>query len=159
VAARRPYTVEEIRAATPAGRWMRYHVTQTAGLGETLEYHYIDADPTSATVMEITTADGALELVHEGHRRRWDELTPNPGADAASTQITAVRVETKAGAFDCQEYVVRRVVAGTELVTTLDFADALPGPPVRMLETSAGVTQTTMELEAFGGMPKGAATP
>ena len=150
IAASRPFTAEQVRAASPAGRWMRFRVTQAAGLGETVEYHFVDADADTATVVEVTTADGALEPARERHRRTWDELTPNPGADAASTQIARAHVQTPAGAFDCDEYVVHRMIGGTDLVTTLDFADAMPGPPIRTREVAGGATQTTMELVAFG---------
>lgn len=147
----RPYTAVQLRAASPVGRVMRYHLT-TGARGVTIEYRFLASDAAQATIRTTETPDGGAAGPPVDGTASWEALAGHADSPAAATVIRAAEITVPAGTFACKEYAVTSVSAGVTSLMTLDFADAMPGPPVRMVVTTNGAVASTLELQSYAGL-------
>ena len=144
----RPFTAEQIRGATDAGRTYVYRVQQGDGAAALRTLTFTRADDVSAT-LHASTASTEGEALDEptDEELTWDQLVAHAAWPKAATEISAARVAVLAGTFDAKLYTVREVDDdGAEVVTRAWFATALPGAPVRFEQVRSGVMLFTMEL-------------
>lgn len=129
-----PYTAEQIRAATKAGRTYRYRVEASG-------------KPPSERALTFASVDATgAELVTEGEGKKrvtWEELRQHAEFPAAIVRTREERVTVPAGTFDCIAY----VVLGEEgEASTFFFAKDLPGAPVQIFVNKDGRRVTTTKL-------------
>lgn len=129
-----PYTAEQIRGATRAGRTYRYRV-------ETKD------KPATERVMTFAAVDAAgADLVTDGEGKKrvtWEELRQHAEFPEALVRTREERVTVPAGTFDCLVYVV---LGEDGEATTYFFAKDLPGAPVQIFVNKDGRRVTTTKL-------------
>jgi hypothetical protein len=135
-----PFTWEEIRAATPAGRTYRYQVE-------------VPGKPPRERLVTFVSVDadgGELFAGGEDPKRfAWASLQNDAEfpQDRVTTREETVKIP--AGKFDCMVYEVR---VGDGEVTTYYFARRLPGAPVLYFTERAGKrVKTTTLLQHIPG--------
>lgn len=149
-----PYTAEQLRAASPVGRTMRYRVAQ-GGKAAIVSFRFTAATAEAATI-ETTTSDeaGTALGAPESATTPWAELAKHAAYPAATTTSEPAEIETPAGRVAATKYVVRQAHAdGRPSVTiayfTRDLAHA--GPPVKLLLEVGGAVVVDMTLLADEG--------
>jgi hypothetical protein len=146
-----PYTAEQLRAASPVGRVMRYRVAQ-GGTAAIVSFRFTASTADAATI-ETTTSDeaGTALGAPESATTPWAELAKHAAYPAATTSSEPAEIETPAGRVAATKYVARQAHAdGRPSVTiayfTRDVAHA--GPPVKLLVEVGGAVVVDMTLLA-----------
>jgi hemoglobin len=124
-----PFTAEEIRAACPAGRTLRW---RHEGAGQpsfinVSRYASVDAD---GCVQETwhESIEGTRVSVPRRDRATWLTLQQHASFSAATTTRTEETIEVPAGQFVCQRYTRTE----PDAVWRFWFARDRPGQPVRL---------------------------
>jgi hypothetical protein len=133
-----PFTADEIRRASPAGRTVTAR-TEAAG----------EPDRVDVTVFVETDEQGALlESNGQRHRVTWRELQNHASFPAEVTTIHEDVVDGPLGRMECLGY---RVVAD-DTVSTFWFDKDRPGMPVLFTtEVEGALVSTTMVIADFVG--------
>ena len=130
-----PYTADQIREASPAGR--RYEWThEEKGKPTTRRVvTFREVDGASAE-LETTVLDETGHTTGEAQRKRATgvELRDHASFPRQSVVISDETITVPAGTFDCRLY----TVTGGEVVSRFWFAKTLPGAPVRLVTTKGG---------------------
>lgn len=138
-----PYTADQIRAASPAGRRIEFRV-EAAGKPMTVSVmSFVKSDDAGAEVESVTLDETGHEIgTRSTGRATWEELRAHASFPQSSTTIGDETITVPAGAFDCRVYTVTR----GDRTMTFWFAKSLPGPPVRMTVAVAGKVVETRTL-------------
>jgi len=145
-----PFTADEIRAATGAGKTIRLLVEQPDGERFLRVNRFVAVDAEGATLEQwrVDAAGGVDGEVLSG-QVTWHELQEHAAFPAELTTRSTATLEIALGdaaatSLDCLRYEVRDVDDGDQ-VTRFWFALAYPGMPVRYeIPTPAGVLRTTV---------------
>lgn len=129
-----PFTAEEIRAATKAGRTLKYRVE---GGGKTTE-----------RILTFTKVDDAGAELYTGGERPtkrvgWITLQKHMEFPAGPTSTYEEVTKTPAGKFNCVVYTVK---GEDGEIATYHFAKELPGPPVLFFVSRDGKRLRTNTL-------------
>ena len=137
-----PFTAEQIREASPAGRHVVFTVKQQ-GQELSQEMLFVENDEEGAVVRSsMTLPDGRQQASQT--RSGWDELMRHASYPASFTTVSPVEVEVGAGTFQAKLYEVGDGEGG--VAQRAWFADELPGPPVRMEMYQGGRLAFEMEM-------------
>ncbi len=129
-----PYTAEQIRAATKAGRMYRYTV------------EFAGSPPFEREMTFVSVEAGGATIVSTGEplkRVTWEELRKHAEFPAAVVQTHDETVTVPAGTFECVAYELHR--EGDE-ETTFYFAKMMPGAPVKYVVKVSGQLKLTTTL-------------
>ena len=123
-----PFTAAEIRAASPAGRTLRYRIARAGQDVIVRVTRYVSSDDDGA-VRESwdESVDGGRLTSPERDRSSWRELQRHASFPAATTERAEEEIAIPAGRFVCLRY-TRIDEKGT---WRFWFARDLPGQPVR----------------------------
>jgi hypothetical protein len=132
-----PFSAQQIRAATRAGRRYVWRTT-TPGGAETMTLRFRAVDDSGAT---LESDDGRAP-----RRVTWDELEGHARFPADRTTRSEDTVEVPAGSFEAWVYETR----DPPEVKRTWFARELPGAPVKQEVRRDGVVVFTMELLEHG---------
>jgi hypothetical protein len=145
-----PFTVAELRAATPEGRSLTFLVEGPGKAPFQKRYRFLAVDDERATVAtELLDDDGKVFGKPEMVSSTWDELRMQASWPKEQVTVTDVTAETPAGSFACRRYVVTERTDEGEKRTTAHYARSLPGPPIELLVELDGKLQVSMTLLAF----------
>lgn len=143
-----PFTPDELRAANPVGRKLRYRVVR-ARLVSFQEFLFIAADADGATIQGTAFDEkGTIKGEPKLERSTWAELQSNASFPADETSIDDSEVTTPVGTIKTKLYSVTQDVSGSSVLTLVHFAadPTWAGPPIAMAVTVDGEQQLTMEL-------------
>ncbi|MFF2372243.1 hypothetical protein [Agromyces sp. NPDC058110] len=142
-----PFTADEIRDATGAGKTIRLVVEGPGDERFARVNRFVDCDAEGATLLQwrLDEGGGVDGEVAIG-RVTWRELQGHAAFPAATTVRTSEVLELDGlGRLDCLRYAVRDDGDPAASATTFWFALAHPGMPVRYeVPTPAGVVRTTV---------------
>jgi hypothetical protein len=142
-----PYPADQIRDATQVGR--RY-VFRFEAAGQPTQVHTIEFVEVSerGCTMRRTVADAQGRSQGEPieSHATWLELEGHAHYPAADTTVEEAELEVPAGVFSCLLYVVEETQGGIESESRYYFARDLPGPPVKVVVSSADEVVFTMTL-------------
>lgn len=140
-----PFTAEQIRDATKAGRTYRFAMRQ----GEqtlTVTMTFTAVSPERATI-ERSVVDASGNTLDQGtEETAWEDLVDHASYPADQTQITETTVEVPAGKFDAMLYTITADQDGKAFVSRMYFAKSLPGAPVKAEVTLGDQQMLSMEL-------------
>ncbi len=143
-----PFTAEEIRAASPAGKSMTLRIESADGSTSWRTNRYVEVDADGAVIRRTrVTADGETIEELDAARAAWRDLQGHASFPAADVTITPETLETPMGALACLRYEVR----GEGSVRTFWFAKELPGMPVRSEVRQGGRLVSTVIMVANSG--------
>lgn len=145
----RPFTADEIREASPAGRTYRFKLDGEEAKGAHVEMEFVEADEDGCT-MERRLYDAKGEIIGEAERKEstWEELMRLASYPKDATTIAKAKVVTPAGEFDGVVYTMTEIKNGRTLVTRASFATSLPGAPVKLEREKNGRLLEAMILES-----------
>ncbi|MEZ0580431.1 hypothetical protein [Nocardioides sp. MH1] len=136
-----PFTADEIRDATVAGKEMWRHVDEDEEEPYLRVSRYLDCDPEGATMERAMHAlDGTMIGETESARVGWLDLQRHASFPADDTTIDDDIVTTALGEHECLRYTV---VVG-EAIYVFWFAKDLPGMPVRQEVRQGGKVVATV---------------
>lgn len=148
-----PVTLDQFRAAFPAGTTIRLRV-QVAGSPPLEErWEWTAVDPEGGTMRSTTYAPDGTVLQEAEARTPWTELMGHARFPADRTVATDSTVTVPAGTFETWLYTVTGEDP-TE-VRRYHFAKEMPGPPVLFTIESAGTEVFRMEMLERTPMPAG----
>lgn len=148
-----PFTADQIRAAMPAGTCVTLRIDPPPDQpAVTVLWRVEEATPTHMVGLTTAQLDGAAWSEPEPVRARWTSLQRHARFDVRRTTRARATFDTALGAFDGWRYEVRQS-DGT--VDVFEFADAMPGPPVRMLDRTAGGSTAITTQVGRGPCPTG----
>ncbi len=143
---RPPFTAEEIRDATHAGRTYTWRLS-AEGRVFVRRLKFIEVSKDSATTEAVNLGpNGAAMSEPEVKTTTWPEFVKHAAWPKDGTVITEDRITVPAGAFDCLLYTITETRDGKPTVTRAWFAKDLPGAPVKMIVEVGGTLVTQLEL-------------
>jgi hypothetical protein len=141
-----PFTADQVRDGMPVGTELRFRL-EAVGKPDTVSEWSVrgnSADAATIAFRDLSAEGTPAEWVERSST--WTELQ----AHASFAPGTATRergtFDTAAGRFEGWRYEVRSTDEGLVVVETYEFADALPGPPVRMTTRRGGEQVQAMVL-------------
>ena len=140
-----PFTAEEIRGGSPAGKTVRVRIDEEDQPPRIRQTRFVEVDA-DGSIQEYSEFDLDGRPLGEPERRRsrWLDLQDHASSPAAATTITREVIESALGTLECSHY---RVVHD-DGVHLLWFADAIPGMPVRLhVETDGRVVYQSEMIE------------
>jgi hypothetical protein len=142
-----PFTAEQIRDATKAGRVYRF---RQEGEGEPVREHrveFVAVDPEGCTIRTTNLGpDGQPASPPDESHASWAELQHHAQFPRSATTITRETIEVPAGRFDAILYTLESRVAGHHVAQRYWFATSLPGAPVRVTHERDGTVVMSMTL-------------
>ncbi|MFB9308213.1 hypothetical protein BJY17_002321 [Agromyces hippuratus] len=140
-----PFTADEIRAASGAGKLIRILVEQPDGERFERINRFSDCDDEGATLERwLVAADGGVEGEVSSGRVTWRELQGHAAFPDDRTTVTEETIELQIGRVECVRYDTRDEVPDAA-VESFWFARSFPGMPVRFESpTPGGVVRTTV---------------
>ncbi|MGW9631841.1 hypothetical protein ACWGST_14160 [Agromyces sp. NPDC055520] len=147
-----PFTADEIRSASGAGKLIRILVEQPDGERFERINRFSDCDADGAMLERwLVAADGGVEGEVSSGRVTWRELQGHAAFPADRTTVVEETLELPIGRVECLRYDTRDEAGdGDEreadvAAETFWFARAFPGMPVRYESpTPVGVVRTTV---------------
>lgn len=140
--AKPPFTAEQIRDATQAGRTYIYEV-ESQGHTITRRMLFREVTESSAKIESVTYGDDGTPVDDPATSEdTWDDLVGHASYPFEQTKVTQARCRVPAGKFDCMVYTV---TDGAE-VTVAKFAKSLPGAPVSLVIKNGDQTVMKMTL-------------
>lgn len=142
-----PFTADQIRDACGRGRRSTYRM-EVVGMEPFLQtFHFLYADEFGASFeVAMTDLEGNGKGQAQRLQSRWTDFQSHAAWPAEATTITEESVEVPAGSYPCFRYRVEREKDGKPHVVEAWFARAVPGPPVKLIETLDGQVRQTMTL-------------
>lgn len=145
-----PYTVEQLRAATPEGRNLTYVIEAPPKLPMQKRFRFLAVDDERATLLtELLDDNGKVIGQPEQSSPTWNELRMHSSYPQETTTIVEISTETPAGSFHCKRYTVLEKIEEGEKRTVACFAKELPGPPVELTVELNGNLLMSMSLLHF----------
>ncbi len=140
-----PYTADQIRDASKAGREWQYRVVKgDETVWSIMTMTAVDAE--GATIRSIVRgAEGQEVGEPKESRATWEELRLHASFPASATTIADDTANAPGGPYDCKRYAVERD-GGT---ATFWFANDLPGAPVKMTVEKDGAVVETRQLMKY----------
>lgn len=132
-----PFTAEQIRAATKAGRTYRFEVEAPGKPARVRELTFVTVDAEGA---EVRATSGDAEP--SSQRVSWESLRQHAAFPKARVTTHDEEITVPAGTFACVVYVVR----DGDKTSTFYFAKSLPGAPVLFFSEVGGVRTETSTL-------------
>jgi hypothetical protein len=144
-----PYTADQIRAASPAGRVIPLRV-EVPGKISVQVFTFVTVDETGADI-ESSERDERGNPIGEAKRAHatWDELRHHAAFPRATTTIEDGVADTPAGRFASKVY----IVTSGDAVSHFYFAVDRPGPPVLFYTDKHGTRVLTSTLLANADPP------
>ena len=146
-----PFTADEIRAASPAGKTITLRVETAGEPAYTMVSRIVAADADGADREYCRIADDGTPGPVRASRSTWLELQSHASFAAAAAVVETDLLDTPLGRLDCLRYTVTH---GAE-VDTFWFARELPGMPVRIVRTRDGLVTETVTMVANAGAERG----
>lgn len=144
-----PYTAEQIRDATRAGRTYVFAVEAEGAPAKRKTMRFVGADGSGALIeSEMANADGSQAQTEPASHATWAELRDHAAFPKAVVTRSEGRAKTRAGEYDCFVYAVK---GKDGEVTTFYFAKTLPGAPVLFTTEKAGKVVMKSELVEYRG--------
>jgi hypothetical protein len=142
-----PYTAEQIRDATHAGRKYVFSVEAAGAPAKRKTMRFLGADASGALIeSETSNADGSGVVAEPASHATWGELRDHAQFPKAVVARSETITKTRAGDFACLVYTVRGKDGET---TTFHFAKNLPGPPVLFSTEKDGKVVMKSELVEY----------
>ncbi|HMV66393.1 MAG TPA: hypothetical protein PKA64_06050 [Myxococcota bacterium] len=133
-----PFTAEQIRGAMPVGAHIALEVRERAGTTR-LDWTVLTADADGMTWRSNIDPPGAEDPPAAERAATWVELEQHASFPADHATRRRASVRTPWGRLDGWRYDVHEANAqGEDVFMRLWFADAIPGPPVRMISIGPG---------------------
>jgi len=154
-----PFTAAQIRDGMPVGTALRFRLSVAGQPDEVSEWAVrgnTEADSTIA-FREMSVEGTAGEWVED--TTPWTELQSHAAFPAAAATRERGTWNTAAGTFEGWRYTVTDTSGETPVVRIFEFADALPGPPVRFVTSRGGEEVQSMVLLRHSGATSGKARP
>jgi len=124
-----PFTADQIRAASPAGKTLHFRVTDGAG-ERTTGLRFVECDAEGAVIETwVLSEDGEETERRRSPKVSWAELRDHARFDPTRAVRKRARLVISRRPFDGWLYTV---LGDDGLVTHFYFAVDRPGPPVRM---------------------------
>lgn len=142
-----PYTADQICAAMPVGSTIDLRATRPPDAPVALRWTVTAATPTDVTLATSLGADGPV-VSTDTHA--CADLRLHASFERGVARRARAALTTPWGPMRGWRYVVQEPDGG---VTTYEFADAIPGPPVRMWTTMGGATVDQLEQVARAPAP------
>jgi hypothetical protein len=140
-----PFTAAQIREAC-TGRTVTIRVEAQGKPAVRRTIRFVSVTPEDTETETTMTDDTGKPLGQpERARSRWEELRRHAAFPKDMTTITTDKVTTPAGTFATHAY---KVVGEDGAVTTYQFADDLPGPPLTYATDKGGVRVMTATMIA-----------
>lgn len=132
-----PFSAAEIRDGMPLGTVIRYELSP--GEVAKMQWTVTAADEAGCTIQTVLIdADGQPVGEPTTRDHTWDALESHAHFPPGTTRERTL-VKVPAGSFAGWTYKVTDTTEdGAPVIRTYHFADALPGAPVRVLETGEG---------------------
>lgn len=125
-----PYTAEQIRDATPAGRTYRFAMRQGDQEAQ-VTVRFTKVTPDQATIERTVVDASGKTLEQASEESTWQQIVGHAAYPADATEITDATVEVPAGTFDAMLYTVSGEQDGKPVISRVYFAKSLPGAPVK----------------------------
>ncbi len=148
-----PFTVEQIRAASPAGRTIDFQITAEGAPAVRRRMRFTAVSPTEAEV-EISIRDDKDQPVGTPQvgKSTWAELHAHAHFPRASTVVAEESVTVPIGTFTCRKYTVTHAEVSPPRIDRFWFATDLPGPPVQFsTEVGGKVVMLTRMVDHVAG--------
>ena len=144
-----PFSAEAIREASPAGHTIRHVVEVTGQPAIRSVTVFLEGDMETAR-FRFYNEDAAGNRLGEPQvgEAKWLDLQRHASFPAEHTSIASASVTLAAGSFECWLYTVTGEAAEQTTESRFWFAQDLPGPPVKMVQSRDGEVVMTMTLEA-----------
>ncbi len=127
-----PFTADQIRDAMPIGTTLRFERRAPDGSGFQT-WTVTGSTETHATIsFQPEMADGTPLGAAAVRTNAWTDLRDHAKFDASKAVASDRPVTTEPGTGPGRHYVLTEPTKGGDVVSELDFALTLPGPPIRM---------------------------
>lgn len=140
-----PYTAAQIRDASPAGRRVVYKVEEDGKPAVRRVIEFVKSDANGADTRASTMDSSGRVLDSTEEHASWDELRSHAEFPKGDVDIKHRTISVPLGTLECTVY---KVTGQNGAVTTLYFADTLPGPPVFFYVEVGGKRVRTQTMEA-----------
>jgi hypothetical protein len=141
-----PFTAEQIRDATQAGRTYVWQMT-AEGTTFTRKLTFLTVDAEKATTEALNVAaDGTPMGEPEVKSSSWDDFVKHAAWPKDATVISEEKLALPVGEFDCVLYTVNEKREGQNVRTRAWFAKVLPGAPVQLIVDVDGTEVMRLEL-------------
>lgn len=142
-----PFSAEQIRDATRAGRMYRFRQEGEGTPAREQQVEFVAVDPEGCTIRTTNLGpDGQPVSPPEESHASWEELEHHAQFPRSSTTIAREPIEVPAGRFDAILYSVVRRMAGHHVAQRYWFATSLPGAPVRVTHERDGSVVMSLTL-------------
>ncbi len=142
-----PFAQGALASSFRAGATITFRLHATGQEPTLLTTEFLDPTADRVTLRDTATAlDGSPLGEPKTATAAWTELEAHAHFPRAATTISESDVEVPAGRFHAYEYRIAGNADGAPTVTTLWFAENLPGPPVKMIRQVGGETVFEMVL-------------
>jgi len=150
-----PFTADQIRDAMPTGAHIHIETHNEAGVGY-LDWTVTEADAEHVVLRSIVTPEGGAALPPRELRTTWEELRTHAELPTAVSSRRPTKIQTPWGKLPGWRYKTRETdEQGLQVTTTMWFATAIPGPPVRMETATRGGDTWTFEQVERSPLPPG----
>ena len=138
-----PYSADELRESSRTGRRYEWNADVPGKPREVRVITFVRVNKGGAET-ENVTLDAAGHMVGEPIRgsATWQELRDHAAFPASHVAVTEETITVPAGTYPCKLY----TVTDGAKVSRFWFANTMPGPPVKLVITEAGVAKETREL-------------
>lgn len=138
-----PFTADQIKASIHTGRRYIWNVELADHRHEVHSLAFVAVDADGAVIAtSALDASGQQLAPPERNHTTWAEARDHASFPADATTITDETITVPAGRYPCRLYTVTQ---GPK-VMQFYFATTMPGPPVKIVATSAGQVIETREL-------------
>lgn len=142
-----PFSAEQIRDATKAGRTYRFRQESEGTPTREHQVEFVAVDPQGCTIRTTNLGpDGQPVAPPEESHASWEELQHHAQFPRNATTITREPIEVPAGRFDAILYTVESRMAGHHVAQRYWFATSLPGAPVRVTHERDGTVVMSLTL-------------
>jgi hypothetical protein len=138
-----PYTAEQIREATRAGRTYVFAITAPGAPATRSTMRFMAVSPEGALIeSEQADADGKNARSEPAEHVSWEDLRRHAEFPRAAVTRSEAKVTVPAGTHDCFVYTVKL----PEQTSTFHFAKTMPGAPILVVTEKGGQVVRRMEL-------------
>ncbi len=142
-----PYTAEQIRDATRAGRTYVFALEADGVPAKRRILRFLGADTSGALVeSETSNPDGSQATSEPASHATWEELRDHAAFPRAMVTRSEAVAKTRIGELDCFVYTLKGKDGAT---TTFYFAKSMPGPPVLLSTERGGKVVEKSELVEY----------
>ncbi len=144
-----PFTVAQIRDASPTGRRVVYKIEEDGKPQVKHVIEFVKSDASGADTRSSNMDAAGKTVDSSTDHATWEDLVKHAEFPKGNVEIKHRTISIPVGTLECTVY---RVTGQDDLVTTFYFADTLPGPPVFMYVEKGGKRIRTQTMEASTGM-------